>query len=149
MEICVQMQYNSLIFTQDGFIMLKITLQKRNAIISHAAQGIDLLKNIKYINKIHFLPLRERVKKSEDQTIHSDPKKMLNTALLPRLTRQTADSSTQNEANLNKCCNLVYLFIRVISTMQATIRNQKYLPTKDLQFCFLEVYLFLLKCHIC
>lgn len=33
MEICVQMQYNSLIFTQDGLIMLKIILQKRNAII--------------------------------------------------------------------------------------------------------------------
>lgn len=37
MEICVQMQYNSLIFTQDGLIMLKIILQKSNAIISHAA----------------------------------------------------------------------------------------------------------------
>lgn len=37
MEICVQMQYNSLIFTQDGLIMLKIILQKRNAIVSRAA----------------------------------------------------------------------------------------------------------------
>lgn len=47
--------------------------------------------------------------------IYSDPKNMFNTAFLPRSTRQTADSSTQNEANLNKCCNLFYLFIHVIS----------------------------------